>query len=238
MIEAGYLTWTSPRILRTAPVIDGRQLVDTGTDFSVRETPAPAGIATEAGTMVHQLAPAHRLASDAAQKTIGLSGVAAESGDWRSLLATLARRQRVTLFVEWPTVEIWRIRADDAVRTHWQLGRDLPRDLTTATNYPVLAVVEDHPDSPAPAGETPLVEITSGSPGPGEILVPEGVRVTELVTADLASEGPWRQLRVEFQPLFYVTIDAFDSTIDQPGALRFSMTLLESLLPRNYRSTA
>jgi len=238
MIERGPLTWTDLPILREPPYIGGRQMAGSGTEWAATPPAQPAGIPTGAGTTLRQRAPGNRLAPAFFRQTFDFSGRAVESDDWRHLLAVEAAGDPVDWFTEWPTVDVWRIRLDDTVRTHWQLSRPIPRDLFSAAQYPVRAFVEDRQGTLTPTAAEQLTEISSGSPGAGEILIPADERVLEVVTADLAPEGPWRQLRLEFNPLYIVTLDAFDKSEARPGDLRFRMSLGEHLPPRTYRATA
>jgi hypothetical protein len=237
--ERGYLTWLDLPVLGVAPIVGGRQLADGGTEWRASRPQAPPGLSTGAGTTISQRAPGHRLAAESTfQQTFSFAAQAVEADDWRHLLDVFGGTTAFTWFTEWPLVDVWRIRDDDPVRTTWQLSRWLPRDLFPSSVYPVRAAIVDVPDSPAPVGETLLTEIGSGVPGPGEILVPEGVRVEEVTTEDLAPQGPYRRLRIEYQPLYLVTLNAFESGASESGTLNFTATLLESIQKRNYRATS
>lgn len=236
--ELGPLTWTDLPVLRSAPIVAGRQLIEGPTSWAASHPGGAPGIPTAGGTTLRQRLPADRLAPQMAQQALTFSGLAVEAEDWRHLVQVQQSGGAFDFFVEWSVVDTWRIRADDPVRTLFQLSRPYPLDLFTRVALPPRAVVEDVPGSPTPLGPQELTIIGSGVPGPGEILIADGTRVVEVQTDDLAPEGPWRQLSLHYFPMYVVTISSASQSWQGGGGLTFAWELLEHLPPRNWRATA
>lgn len=235
--ELGPLTWTDLPVLKSAPIVAGRQLIEHPTSWAASHPGGAPGIPTAGGTSLLQRAPADRLAPRMAQQSLTFSGRAVEAEDWRHLVQVQQSGSAFTFFAEWPVVDTWRLREDDPVRTLFQLSRPYPLDLFTRAALPPRAVVEDVPNSPTPLGPQELTVIGSGVPGPGEILIADGTRVVEVETADLAPEGPWRQLSLHYFPMYVVTITSSTQDWQAEGALGFTWELLEHLPPRTWRAT-
>lgn len=233
----GPFTWENLRILDVPPRIAGREMINHPPEWRASHPGSPPGIQSGAGTTLRQLMPVDRLAPRAVQQSFTLAALAVDEGDWDHLLAVRELGEPWELYIRWPQVDTIRIREaqETAVRTHWQTSRAIPLDLDPVAF--VRAEIVDTQGSPSPAGVTPLTVIGSGVPGPGEILVPEGERVREVVTEDLVPLGPYRQLRLVYQPIHSVTVQNGEMTADP---LSLSWELLEDLPapPNGWRATA
>lgn len=225
------------KVLTSPPIIDGREM-DVQADWAATRPGTPPGIATAGGTSLAQVVVGHPLAArGAAEESFTLAARAHDSGDWEHLDRIATSIRPVTFFAEWQVADVWRITTPpgETTRTRFVLSRSIPYDQFTSTRYPVKAYVEDVPGTPTPTPAVELTPIPVGTPAPGEILVAEGVEVTEVETSDLAaSEGVWRQLVLRYYPVRLVTISNLSRNWPAGDGLTWSMDITGFLRARSY----
>lgn len=239
--RGGANLWTR-HVLRRPPILGGREM-DPVSEWSRAHPGTAPGIRMGDGGVVLQTVLGHRLAARGARaETLDFSIQNATFDDWVHLEELRTRPTAFAAYFELPRVDIFRLSPDDPVRTLFFLSRPLPYDDPASglsfSALPATVRLEDVPGKPEAVPDVPptvLTRIDSGTPGPDEVLIPDGF-VEVIETADVSPDAPWRQLYVEANRWTYVMISNLEQT-ESGGGFTTSLSLQEVLLPKEFEAT-
>ncbi len=121
-------------------------------------------------------------------------------------------------------VDTWYIPGANAAQTTWRTSRHLPWDIagvSHATRAP-SAYFED-----ASGNRTPLTIVTSGTPNPGEIKIPDSGGTFGDLETEVVENLTDTYLVVRYPPVFHVVMDNVQREVRGPNDIRVGFELTE-----------
>lgn len=225
MSTGGIQFWTR-RVLRSAPIVAGHQILQADYTFAARPLADAGGagvVGMAAGGAVFQRSLATlRAPLDLTGELVSLS-VTASSEDsyfrWKRI-ASLAKRAPVAIFYEDPIEEAWPI--FDA-RTSYRLSRYFPFDLVAFADYTPSVWIADAPDGTTEDAQT---VVTTSPPSASEVTIDDTSRSDAIETPDLSAEAG-RLLVVRYHPLRLFTLESISREAREPNGLSYEISLRE-----------
>lgn len=182
--------------LRFGLVIDGVTIIGGAESLQWRHGEAVATAEYVGGGTVSQslwTAPDAPLALAPYEGSLSFRLIA--EGDYEAILDAFAAAEPVEMFFGWWQVDKWLIGAAPGTQTEWKTSRPYAWSLASRASYPPSARLD----------ATPQTVLATGTPGAGEVMIPDSGGGTEgVVTTPAASGLGAAILRVKYPALFNV----------------------------------